>query len=163
MARFHRILVAVDFGEASQEALEVAIDLSIANDADLTLIHAWEIPAYAYAGMAYLPTDLWSSIELAGKDQLASTLALVRKRVPSAQSVFASGEPARQVLDVADRVNADLIVMGTHGRRGVSRALLGSVAERVVRMSPVPVLSVRARGPAAASLSPETPAAGQHP
>jgi nucleotide-binding universal stress UspA family protein len=145
MTRFHRILVAVDFGEASPEALEVAIDLAVANDASLTLVHAWEIPTYAYAGMAYLATDVWSAIEQAAKDQLESTLALVQKRLPNAVSVFAGGEASQGILDAAERTSADLIVMGTHGRRGVSRVLLGSVAEKVVRLSPVPVLTVRGK------------------
>ena len=145
MIPFHRILVAVDFGKASQEALEVAIELAVANDANLTLVHTWEIPTYAYAGMAYLPTDVWSAIEQAAKDQLASTLALVQKRVPKAVSVFAGGEASQEILNAAERTSADLIVMGTHGRRGVSRVLLGSVAEKVVRLSPVPVLTVRGK------------------
>jgi nucleotide-binding universal stress UspA family protein len=145
MIRFHRILAAVDFGAASQEALEVAIEFAVTNDATLTLVHTWEIPTYAYAGMAYLPTDVWSAIEQAAKGQLETTLALVQKRVPNAVSVFAGGEASHEILDAAERTRADLVVMGTHGRRGMSRVLLGSVAEKVVRLSPVPVLTVRGK------------------
>jgi nucleotide-binding universal stress UspA family protein len=151
MTRFNHILVPVDFEQPSQEALEVAIDLALAFDARLTLLHAWDIPIFAYAGSnSFVTADMWTSIERAAAEQLASTLAILRKRLPRAESVLAQGAPAVETLAVADRENADVIVMGTHGRHGLGRVLLGSVAERVVRSSPVPVLTIRGKGQARA-------------
>jgi nucleotide-binding universal stress UspA family protein len=84
-----------------------------------------------------------TAIENAAKERLGTTLALVLKRLRKAESVLVRGPAAIEVLTVADRLKADLIVMGTHGRHGVSRLFLGSVAEKVVRGSPVPVLTMR--------------------
>jgi nucleotide-binding universal stress UspA family protein len=144
MTRFNHILVPVDFELPSQEALEVAIELAIVFDARLTLMHAWDIPVFAYAGSnSFMTADMWTPIARAATEQLASALVVLRKRLPRAESVLAQGAPAVETLAVANRVKADIIVMGTHGRRGLERVLLGSVAERVVRSSPVPVLTVR--------------------
>ena len=145
MTRFRQILVPVDFEAPSQAALEVAVDLALTFDAKLTLIHAWEVPAAAYAAMTYVPADFWTAIEQAATEQLKSTLENVRKRLPRAESILAKGSPAQEILAAADRTKGDLIVMGTHGRRGMSHVLLGSVAEKIVRLSPVPVLTIRGK------------------
>jgi nucleotide-binding universal stress UspA family protein len=144
MARFHRILVPIDFEDSSSEALDVGVELALAFDAKLILLHAWEVPTFAYAG-GYTAPDLWAVIEDAATAQLATTLALVRKRVPSAESLLANGAPAPETIAAIDQTSADLVIMGTHGRRGVTRMFLGSVAENVVRNSPVPVLTIRGR------------------
>jgi nucleotide-binding universal stress UspA family protein len=145
MALFKHILVPTDFGDPSQQALEIALELGRTLGAELTIMHACEIPAYAYPGMAVAPMDLLSPIEeAAGKklDELVSTLS---QRCRSCKGVLKVGIPWQEILEVVNETQADLVVMGTHGRRGVTHALLGSVAERIVRMSPVPVLTVRAR------------------
>lgn len=145
MTRFRQILVPVDLEGPPQEALEVAVDLALTFDAKLTLIHAWEVPVAAYAATTYVPADFWTAIEQAATEQLKSTVEYVRKRLPRAESILAKGPPAHEILAAADRTKANLIVMGTHGRRGMSHVLLGSVAERVVRLSPVPVLTIRGK------------------
>jgi nucleotide-binding universal stress UspA family protein len=147
MTRFHHILVPVDFEEASQEALEVAIDLTLTFDAKLTVVHAWDLPVYSYAGLSYLPPDVATVVEEAATQSLADAAALVMRRVPKAESVLVRGPAAAEIMGTAGRLKADLIVMGTHGRRGVSRLVLGSVAEKVVRSSPVPVLTIRVKQP----------------
>ena len=160
MIRFRHILVPVDFEAPSQEALEVAVDLALAFDAKLTLIHAWEVPAAAYTPMEYVPADFWTAIEQAATEQLKSTVEQVRKRLPRAESILAKGPPVHEViLTGAARTKADLIVMGTHGRRGLSHALLGSVAEKVVRLSPVPVLTIRGKEGQQGPTRTEAPAA----
>jgi nucleotide-binding universal stress UspA family protein len=143
MARFRHILIPVDFEASSKRALEVAADLALKFDAKLTLFHAWDVPAYSYANF-YVPGDLWSLLEDAAKKQLGETLVEVRKRVPHADSDLVYGPAGVEILKAIERKNVDLVVIGTHGRRGLSRAFLGSVAERVVRGSSVPVLTVRA-------------------
>lgn len=143
MTRFRHILVPVDFEPSSQRALEVGVDLAHKFDAKLTLFHAWELPAYSYANF-YVSGDLWSALEEAAKKQLGETLAEVRKRAPQADSVLVCGPAGFEILKAVERENVDLVVMGTHGRHGLRRVFLGSVAEKVVRGSSVPVLTVRA-------------------
>lgn len=143
MIRFRHILVPVDFEASSKRALEVATDLALKFEAKLTLFHAWDTPAYAYANF-YVPGDLWSLLEEAAKKQLCETLVEVRKRVPHADSVLVYGPAGFEILKAIEREDVDLVVLGTHGREGLSRVLLGSVAEKVVRGSSVPVLTIRA-------------------
>jgi nucleotide-binding universal stress UspA family protein len=143
MTRFRRILVPVDFEASSKRALEVAADLALKFDAKLTLLHAWDVPAYSYANF-YVPGDLWSLLEEAAKKQLGDMLAHTRRRVPHADSVLVNGPAGAEILKAIERENVDLVVIGTHGRQGLSRVFLGSVAEKVVRGSSVPVLTIRA-------------------
>jgi nucleotide-binding universal stress UspA family protein len=150
MSHFRHILVPLDFEDPSQEALEVALALALTFDAKLTVIHAWDLPVYSYAGLSYLPPDVATVVEEAAERSLASAMALATRRLPGAASVLVRGAAAVEILDAAGRLKADLIVMGTHGRRGVSRMLLGSVAEKVVRSSPVPVLTIRVKQRSAA-------------
>jgi nucleotide-binding universal stress UspA family protein len=75
--------------------------------------------------------------------QLEQTLGIVQKQVRHANSLLRQGVAWQEILAQISEAGADLVIIGTHGRRGLSRALLGSVAENVVRMSPVPVLTVR--------------------
>jgi len=146
MTRFHHILVPVDFEAPAQVALDSAIDLALTFDARLTLIHAWEVSPYVYSTLPYVSADLWTAVEQGAKEQLRTTLALAARRAPRAESILAQGPPAQAILTACEQVKADLIVMGTHGRRGVSRVLLGSVAEKVVRLATVPVLTIRGTG-----------------
>ena len=145
MSRFHHILVPLDFEDPSQEALDVALALALTFDAKLTVLHAWDLPVYSYAGLSYLPPDVATVVEEAAETSLASAMGLVIKRLPRAESVLVRGAAAVEILDATGRLKVDLIVMGTHGRRGVSRMVLGSVAEKVVRSSPVPVLTIRVK------------------
>jgi nucleotide-binding universal stress UspA family protein len=147
MTRFHHVLVPVDFEDPSHETLEVAIALALTFDARLTVLHAWDLPVYSYAGLSYLPPDVATVVEEAAEKSLTSAMALATSRVPKAESVLVRGPAAVEILEAAGRLKADLIVMGTHGRRGVSRMLLGSVAEKVVRSSLVPVLTIRMKPP----------------
>jgi nucleotide-binding universal stress UspA family protein len=142
---FNHLLVPVDFGEPSQQALDTAIDLASRFKAGLTLVHVYEIPAYVYGGMTFATADLFGPIEDAAREHLDKTLREAQKRVPGAKAVLRRGPPAPEILAVIDEVRPDLVVMGTHGRKGVSHALLGSVAERIVRLSPVAVLTMRAK------------------
>lgn len=144
MPSLRRILVPTDFSPCSDAALNTAITLASAFDAAITLLHAYEIPAYSYPGAAFLPVvDITKSIEKAAQTALVTKLNEVIPRWPRAEGLLRCGSPPREILDATKSLDVDLIVMGTHGRRGVERVLLGSVAARVVRTSPVPVLTVR--------------------
>jgi nucleotide-binding universal stress UspA family protein len=137
--QFKHVLVATDFGEPAQHALERAIALAKQADGKVTLLHVFHIARPAYDVLVELPIA-----ELAGKGRsaLQTALAHAKQRYPRCESVFETGEPARRIVETAVQLGADLIVVGTHGRRGLPRMLLGSVAEKVVRTSPVPVLIV---------------------
>jgi nucleotide-binding universal stress UspA family protein len=139
---FKHILVPVDFGEPSDCALDAAIELARRFDAQLTLAHVYEIPAYVYAGITYATADLFGPIEDAAREYLDKTLREVQKKLPGAKAVLRRGPAAMEILATIEELHPDMVVIGTHGRKGVTHALLGSVAEKVVRLSPVPVLTM---------------------
>jgi nucleotide-binding universal stress UspA family protein len=143
MQTFKHILVPTDFHEASAAALDLAVSMAQAFDAKVTLLHVWELPVYPYMDFM-LNSSLISQVEDAAVKGLAQGLETLQKRLPGAQSKLKTGLPWQGVLEAINELQADLVIMGTHGRRGLSRLTLGSVAERVVRMSPVPVLTVHA-------------------
>lgn len=145
MIRFRQILVPVDFEAPSLEALEVAVDLALTLDAKLTILHAWVVPPAAYSATIYIPAAYWAAIEDAANEQLKAVVDGVRKRLPRAEAILAKGPPSVEILAAVDQTKADLIVMGTHGRRGMTHVLLGSIAERIVRLSPIPVLTIRSK------------------
>ena len=94
--------------------------------------------------MGLAPVDLLAPMWTAGFQQLEDTLAKVKVTAPRATEETARGVPWREILASIERHRPDLVVMGTHGRRGLPRMVLGSVAEKIVRMSPIPVLTVSA-------------------
>ncbi|MEP7048961.1 MAG: universal stress protein [Pseudomonadota bacterium] len=138
---FQHVLVATDFSECSKRALDLGIELAQKFDAQLTVAHIWEVPTYSYGPGMYVPGDWLTPIEAAAQARLDETVEDLKARFPNAKSLLRTGAPWDEILAAAQSVHADLIVMGTHGRRGLNRALIGSVAERVVRLSAVPVLT----------------------
>ncbi len=142
MGVFKHVLLATDFSEASSGALELAVSVARESGAALTVVHVCELPVFPEA---VPPVDLLTSLtEEAGK-RLEQLMTALRDRLPGARQVIRTGAAWEEILAAADEARADLVVLGTHGRRGLVHAMLGSVAERVVRLSPVPVLTVRAR------------------
>lgn len=140
MSTFQNILVPTDFSEPAERAAQFAAVFAEKFDAKLTLLHVWETPStYDYGQGLDWPTE-----ELARQAQksLDVALAKLREALPRAQGRVVPGVALERILAEAKDMNADLIVMGTHGRRGLSHVFLGSVAERVVRRSPIPVLTV---------------------
>ena len=144
MTTFKRILVATDFSEPAGRALALALELAKLHGARLMLLHVWSIPSAAYADALSWPV---ADVETAARTTLDALAARVAEDHPDTEAVLRMGSEWRGILDAVRDCGADLVVMGTHGRRGVPRLLLGSVAEKVVRLSPVPVLTVR--GPVA--------------
>jgi nucleotide-binding universal stress UspA family protein len=142
MPAFEHILVPIDFGEPADRALDFAATLASQLGAKLTLMHASWVPPPVYTGAPDAigwPTDDLAQI---AKGKIDEKVAGLRQRCPNTDAVVVVDEPWPGILRVAEERGADLVVMGTHGRRGLSRVLLGSVAERVVRCSRVPVLTV---------------------
>jgi nucleotide-binding universal stress UspA family protein len=141
MATFRHILAATDFSATSRAAVELARAMASESDAALTVVHVCEVPGYSETGP--IPYDVATPVALRAEEQLEPLMTHVRSACPRASGVVKIGSAAEQILAVAADVRADLVVLGTHGRRGFVHAVMGSVAERVVRLSPVPVLTVR--------------------
>lgn len=138
------ILVAVDFSAQSDKAVEYAVELARKLDAAVHLVHGFVIPVVPApeAGVA-LPPDWIDNLERDCKRALAQLAQRYGDRGVAVTTHLEWEDPRHAVVDVATRLKADLVVLGTHGRRGLKRALLGSVAESVVRFAPCPVLAVR--------------------
>jgi universal stress protein A len=139
-----RILVPVDFSEGSRAALHYALALAQKLDGEIELLHVWEVPSFASSEMLLTqpsgpPMSLGAFAGRSAEEELKAWSPNV-SRVPLKRCVIAGPT----VASIIERAAAfDLVVMGTHGRTGISHLLLGSVAERVVRRSPCPVLTVR--------------------
>ncbi len=147
MARFERILVATDFEDGARAALDVALDLGQRLDAQLTLLHVFTPPASTYA--FYAEGLSWPIEELTAQAQKVMDEVVMRARAShsSIEGMVMGGIASESIVAFAESGRFDLIVMGTHGRRGLSRVLLGRVAEKVVRHSPTPVLTVPCHAP----------------
>lgn len=143
MKTFKHILVPTDFSPSSAAAVALAIELATQLDAELTLVHAWDLPVYPYMELMLNAAEVTDSVEKAAAECLEKRLTEVRARLPRAKSLLKMGQPWQQIVAALDESKADLLVMGTHGRRGFAHAIMGSVAEKLVRLSPVPVLTVR--------------------
>lgn len=134
------ILVPVDFEGASKRAIETAKWLSRALDADLVLLHVHDRPGFEHPE---LPGETVTRIEGLVEEAARKSLADLTAEVGALRSVFRSGDAPQQIVAAAAELRPIMIVMGTHGRRGLNRILLGSVAAHVVRAAPVPVVTVR--------------------
>jgi nucleotide-binding universal stress UspA family protein len=144
MIEFKRILVATDFGESSEQAVLLAIDLADRFGATITLLHVYEVPEYVYFNDIQPRIEGWiAPIRAAASKRLEEALAKIRGRIPGATSLLLQGRPGDEIVNAIGKTHPDLVVLGTHGRRGLEHVLLGSVAEKVVRMASAPVLTVR--------------------
>ena len=144
MAELRRILVPTDFTETSDRALDWALDLAKRLGAAVTILHAYEIPIVGFPDGAIIATpEIAGRISDASKAALESTMARAQDRGVTVDGVLREGVPWEEINAVADAIDADLVVIGTHGRRGLTRALLGSVAENVVRTAHRPIVTIR--------------------
>lgn len=139
MLPIHTILHATDFSPHSEPAFQLAQGLARDYQARLILLHVAAPPSIVY-GAGVVPSEP-DVVEAEQKRQL-------RKMADSCQglavtSLLQQGDPAREILRVAEQTKCDLIVLGTHGRSGIQRLLLGSVAEEVLRKAPCLVLTVK--------------------
>ncbi|NUP11195.1 MAG: universal stress protein [Polyangiaceae bacterium] len=141
MPAFAKILVPTDFSDSAHRALVTATTIGEKFDSLITLFHAYSLPNARYTDGLVWPAE---ALEIAAREALDALLLTARKRYPRMDSVLLLGAPAPQILDYAMQGKYDLIVMGTHGRSGLPRLLLGSVAERVLRTSTIPVLTTAA-------------------
>jgi universal stress protein A len=142
-----KVLVPVDFSKDSLRAAEYAKNFAAPFGAQLVLLHVIEPIYYASPADMYAASpNLALLIEEQRKAAQAQLQQLAQKlsgQGAKVQTLLKSGSPAQVIADTAKRIKADLIVMATHGRTGLAHVLLGSVAERVVRLATCPVLTVR--------------------
>jgi universal stress protein A len=145
MSGYEKILVPVDFSIHSAESTRVAADLAKRFGAALTLIHIYDPLAYALPdGFALVPQPELDKLFDAFRAQLAaSQRAALDAGAPRVETKLLQGFVASQIVEFASRGQFDLIVMGTHGRTGMPHLVMGSVAERVVRLAQCPVLTVK--------------------
>ena len=142
MGPFRHILVPTDFGDATQPALDLALALGRVFDAQITLVHAFDITPFVAPSPFAVSLDIepvFASLER----ELKALRERVQKQWANVDAVLLRGTVHESILEVAKTRHCDLIVIGTHGRRGLAHALLGSVAEKIVRLATIPVLTVR--------------------
>lgn len=148
MAGIRRILHASDFSRASRAAFDQAVKLARANRAELTVVHVFSTPLmYAPDGYA-LPRayeEMVGWIRQQAQRQLDRLLARARAAGVRARGLLLEGIPHDRVVRAARSRRADLLVIGTHGRTGLARLVLGSVASRIIAAAPCPVLTVRGK------------------
>jgi universal stress protein A len=142
---FRSILVPVDYSEPSRRALELA--LSLDDGAQVTVVHAWDRPAYVGEEMISHPDGSRRSLSELIRENAEREMTDFLARVKTAEGKtfkhrLITGDPVTAIIDEASKPGYDVIVVGTHGRTGVTRLLLGSVTEKLIRLSPIPVLTV---------------------
>lgn len=145
--RPRRILAPTDFSPGAESALNWARALGSAFGAEVVLLHVLDLSVAALAGF---PSSL-AMVPAAGelleriRGETEQEMAKLAARLPGVRPLIRDGTPRTVILEVASELGADLIVMGTHGRTGLTHVFFGSVAEHVVRHSRIPVLTVRQR------------------
>jgi nucleotide-binding universal stress UspA family protein len=144
-----RIMVPLDFSQHVGLILDWATHLAVEHGSQLLLLHVYHLPVeFQQLEGAYLPADFWANVKGEAEQQLARYAEQVRERGVEVEAFVLEGYPATVIIEEAQNLDADLIVIGTHGHTGLKHLLLGSIAERVVQKATCPVLTVK---------SPDTP------
>lgn len=145
------ILVPTDLSDCAPGVIRHAADLAARLGSELIVLHAWQLPTGLGGGVQVAPGPDEAPISVAEhvrsgvEAKLPALLRIAEARGVPVRSLVVEGKPVDAILKTADSVDAHLIVMGTHGRRGLQRVLLGSVAEAVLRRAEIPVMTVRSR------------------
>lgn len=148
MKRTRKILYATDYSKASNRAFEEAIRIAKQNNAELLVLHVLEPIPYA-AGEEFGGAELYMRLEDATKREAQNSMAKLMSRLQKnklkAKSLLLRGSAYDQIVKAAKSNRADMIVIGTHGRTGLSKLFMGSVATKVVSTATCPVLTVRGK------------------
>jgi nucleotide-binding universal stress UspA family protein len=139
---FTKVLVGTDFSDGASRAVERAADVAQRYSAQLHVVHVWALPHVATSLVIDPGLEWHTPVEQTARAQLDALIEQLRANQVEASSSLLSGVAWEQIVESIAVLGADLVVVGTHGRTGFRRALLGSVAERVVRFSLVPVLTI---------------------
>ncbi|NTW49519.1 MAG: universal stress protein [Chlorobiales bacterium] len=144
MIHIKKILCTTDFSDASKNALRYANEFARSMDATVIILHIVEPrPIATDMSVAYIPIE--TDLEKAAEDDLAQLVIDEKYKGVTAKRLVLIGEPAEMILQQAKALDVDLIILGSHGRTGLTRLLMGSVAEAVVRKAPCPVLIIKAK------------------
>lgn len=142
-----KILCPVDFSESSDHAMQYALAFAETYGAELRLLHIVEVPAGALAaspmGTPVLSIDNFEAFQDSCREHLEHIAGKASEQYGNVSYRLGSGSPFLGIIQSAKEEDVDLIVVGTHGRTGLAHALIGSVAERIVRKAPCPVLTVK--------------------
>jgi len=148
MSRFRRILHPTDFSRASTAAFNRAIAMAKKDRSELVLVHVLS-PPMPLAGEGYIPPNVYEDLETSARKYAEKRLNALHDKARAAgvktSTLIREGVADEQIVRAARSKKADVIVLGTHGRTGLARLFLGSVASRVVTAAPCPVLTVRGR------------------
>jgi nucleotide-binding universal stress UspA family protein len=147
VTRLRRILHPTDFSSASSAAYRRAVELAKANRAELLLVHVLSplvLPTDGYVSPK-LYDEMSTAAHAAGRKQLDALVKKATQAGVRARPLLLEGLPHERIAQAARSKKADVVVVGTHGRTGFSRFFLGSVASRVLAVSPCPVLTVRGK------------------
>ncbi len=141
---FRSILVPVDYSEPSRRALELA--LSLDENPQVSVVHAWDRPAYVGEELVAHPDgsrrSLSDLIRENAEREMTDFLAGVKTGGKAFKHFLITGDPVSAIIAEAGKPGYDVIVVGTHGRTGITKLLLGSVTEKLIRLSPIPILTV---------------------
>ena len=151
MFPFKRILATTDFSDTSAEALPTAVCMASHFDAELLLVHVvpmdtptpWDIPPYADFGLASLPVPEYEAQVRKEVERRLALMAAKHAQGVAVRALVGRGDAASEISRMAAAEKADLIVLATHGWTGWRHLVFGSVAEKILREAPCPVLSIR--------------------
>jgi nucleotide-binding universal stress UspA family protein len=144
MTQFETILVPVDFSEHSKEALDIAVQLARLFGSTIHLLHCYHIQTAGISPYGIvLPSGYYEDIREAAEKRLNDWHEKVSGEGVKVESILSADSPSLAINLAAAEIQANLIVMGTRGLSGLKHAMLGSIAERVVRLAPCPVLTVK--------------------
>jgi nucleotide-binding universal stress UspA family protein len=146
MIKLARILVPTDFSDSARHALTYGTSFAREYEAELLLLHVVETVAAPYASDLFpVPmAEVFEEMSSYAREELEKLAVEARGRGVAVRTLVAQGKPSLEIIRTAREENADMIVLGTHGKGMLDQALFGSTTERVVRKAPCPVLSVRA-------------------
>lgn len=142
---FHRIVVPTDFSDCSEEAWALAKRVAGTLGSEVVLAHVFVEPI-VYGDPSLAGDTTWQLFEQGRKwveDELEKWASAARPQGMTVRTIVRTGSAHEAIVNLATDERAELIVMGTHGRTGLNRLLLGSVTDRVIRFAPCPVLTVR--------------------
>lgn len=148
MKEIHKILVAVDFSDHSQRALDEGIEIAKTFGAELHLLHCYQLHSSAIEPYGIAIAETFDhDVRMAGLQRMSEWRDQASAHGIRVQEHITANVPSHEISAMADKIHADLIVMGTRGLTGLKHVLLGSVAERTIRLAPCPVLTLKSSDP----------------